>query len=136
MGIDVARRKLFAFVLAGALGAVGGGLYAHWLTFISPTAFGIELSIEFLVMAVLGGLGSLYGPLVGAAAVTLLVEGLRSAVHRLAPGATGWVEVTSFGLILIGVVLLMPEGLVGGLARIRSRLARRPGRREKGAGRG
>ncbi len=136
MGIDVGRRKLFAFVLAGALGALAGGLYAHWLTFISPTAFGVELSIEFVVMAVLGGLGSLYGPLLGAAAVTLLVEGLRSAVHRLAPGATGWVEIVSFGVILIGVVLLMPEGLAGGLGRLRDRLARRLAPRAKSPGDG
>ena len=118
MGIDVARTKLVAFVLAGALGAAAGALYAHWLTFVSPTAFGFETSIEFLVMAVLGGLGSLYGALLGAAAVTLLVEGLRSVVHAVAPGATGWVEIVAFGLILIVVLLAVPEGLAGGVARL------------------
>jgi branched-chain amino acid transport system permease protein len=125
VGIDVARKKLLAFVLAGALGAAAGGLYAHWLTFISPTAFGLEMSIELLVMAVLGGLGSLYGPLLGAATVTLLVEGLRSVVHVVIPGATGWVEVTVFGLILIGVLLVAPEGLAGGLAGARRRVTAR-----------
>jgi branched-chain amino acid transport system permease protein len=128
-GIDVARQKLLAFVLSGALGAVAGGLYAHWLTFVSPTAFGLETSIEFLVMAVLGGLGSLYGPLLGAATVTLLVEALRTAVRAVAPGATGWVEVTAFGAILIGVLLLAPEGIAGGLARA---AARAPKRRRRG----
>jgi len=116
-GIHVARVKLVAFALAGALGAVAGALYAHWLTFVSPTAFGLDASVELLVMAVLGGLGSTLGAIVGAAAVTLLVEALRTVVQAIAPGATGWVEVVAFGLILVGVLLLLPEGLTGGLRR-------------------
>lgn len=120
--IDVARVKLAAFVVAGALGAVAGALYAHWITFVSPTAFGLDTSIELLVMAVVGGLGSVYGALVGAMAITLAVEALRVAVQALAPGATGWINIVVFGLVLVTVLLLLPEGLVGGLGRITSRL--------------
>lgn len=116
-GIDVARTKLVAFVLAGALGSAAGALYAHWLSFVSPAAFGIDASIELLVMAVVGGIGQPYGALLGAATVTLLVEGLRGIVHTLAPGATGWVEIVAFGAILIAVLLLAPQGLAGAVER-------------------
>ena len=125
MGIDVARVKLVAFVLAGALAATGGALYAHWLGFVSPTAFGLEASIEFLVMAAVGGLGSVHGALAGAAAITLLVEALRGAVNALAPGATGWVNVVVFGLLLVVVLLAMPEGLAGGARHAWARLRKR-----------
>lgn len=117
VGIHVARVKLAAFVISGALAALGGALYAHWLTFVSPAAFGLESSIELLVMAVVGGLGSPSGAVLGAAAVTLLVEGLRGAVHAAAPGSTGWVEIVAFGAILVAVLLAMPDGLAGALRR-------------------
>lgn len=127
-GIDVARMKLVAFVFAGSLGAAAGALYAHWLTFVSPTAFGLDASIEFLVMAVVGGLRRPSGALLGAATVTLLVEGLRGIVHAVAPGATGWVEVVSFGVVLVAVLLLAPEGLAGAAehawSRVRSHVRR------------
>jgi ABC-type branched-subunit amino acid transport system permease subunit len=124
-GIDVARVKLVAFVIAGALAAAAGALYAHWLTFVSPTAFGLDTSIEFLVIAAVGGLGSVYGALAGAIAVALVVEALRGAVHALAPGATGWVNILVFGLVLIAVLLVMPEGLSGAAARAYRRARRR-----------
>lgn len=123
--IDVARVKIVAFVIAGALGAVAGALYAHWITFVSPTAFGLDTSIELLVMAVVGGLGSVYGALVGAVAITLAVEALRGVVQALAPGATGWINIVVFGLVLVTVLLLLPEGLAGGFVQVLSRLWRR-----------
>lgn len=125
MGVDVGRVKLAAFVLAGALAALGGALYAHWIGFVSPTAFGLDTSIELLVMAAVGGLGSVHGALAGAAAITLVVEGLRGAVRAVAPGATGWVNVVVFGLVLIAVLLLAPEGLAGGARHAWARLRRR-----------
>jgi branched-chain amino acid transport system permease protein len=132
-GVDVGRTKLVAFVLAGALAAAAGALYAHWMTFVSPTAFGIDASIELLVMAVVGGLGHPYGALLGAATVTLLVEGLRGLAHAAAPGATGWVEIVAFGAILVAVLLVAPGGLAGAAERAWSRARRaRPGEEARG----
>jgi branched-chain amino acid transport system permease protein len=133
-GIDVARVKLAAFVLSGALAALAGALYAHWLTFVSPAAFGLEASIELLVMAVVGGLGSVAGAVLGAAAVTLLVEALRGLAHVAAPGATGWIEIVAFGAILVAVLLAMPEGLAGAAGRVAARVRRRGGAGEGARG--
>src|SRR3990170_7129598 len=76
-GIDTARYKLGVFALAGGMTALAGGIYAHYLKFINPSPFGFAFSVELVVMVVLGGVASLWGAVLGAAAVVLLVEALR-----------------------------------------------------------
>ena len=114
VGIDVARYKIQVFMLAAVLASLGGSLYAHYLTVLAPSEFGFDVSIEFLVMAVIGGLGSVWGALVGVVAVMLFLEGLRTVAPLLAPGAaTSEYEVVAFGGLLVLTLLFFPEGLLG-----------------------
>jgi branched-chain amino acid transport system permease protein len=119
VGIDTARLKLAVFTLAGATTALAGALYAHYLTFINPSPFGFAFSVELVVMVVLGGTASLWGSVLGAAAVVLLVEALRSLLPLLSVshGAAEY-EIVLFGLILMAFMIFLPGGLVA--------LARRP----------
>ena len=119
VGIDVARYKVQVFVLTAVLGSLAGSLYAHYLTVISPSEFGFDVSIEFLVMAVIGGLGSVWGALFGVLAITLLLEALRTVAPMLAPNApTSEYEVVAFGAVLVLALLFLPEGLAGGWSRL------------------
>lgn len=102
MGIDVDRHKLFVFTLGGAIAGVAGGLNAHFTFFISPREYGFENAVDILAMAVLGGTGSLIGPMLGGSLLTLLPEVLRF-LHDYR-GAVN-------GAILVLVVLFLPKGL-------------------------
>lgn len=114
VGIDTARLKLGVFVLAAAITALAGGLYAHYLTFINPSPFGFGYSVELLVMVVLGGAASLWGAVLGAASVVLLVEALRTALPLVtaAHGAAEY-EIALFGLLLMAFMIFRPSGLAG-----------------------
>jgi branched-chain amino acid transport system permease protein len=114
VGIDVARYKRQVFVLSAVLASLGGSLYAHYLTVISPSEFGFDVSIEFLVMAVIGGIGSMWGALAGVVAVTLFLEALRTVAPLVAPSVpTSEYEVVAFGLLLVLTLLFFPHGLLG-----------------------
>lgn len=102
MGIDVDRHKLFVFALGGAIAGLAGGLNAHFTFFISPREYGFENAVDILAMAVLGGTGSLIGPMLGSSLLTLLPEVLRF-LHDYR-GAVN-------GAILVLVVLFLPKGL-------------------------
>jgi branched-chain amino acid transport system permease protein len=123
MGVDIQRLKLQVFVLSAALGGIAGALYAHWITVISPTAFGFDVSVELLVMAVVGGLGSVWGPVLGVATVTLGIEALRHGMPSLRPGASAEYEVLAFGLLIVVVMVFLPDGLAGVAGRVRQRRA-------------
>ncbi len=112
VGIAVAWYKTWAFAFGAAYAAVGGVLYG-WLTqFISPDAFGFDQSLLYVTMAVVGGLGTFWGSLTGAAALTLLSEALRP---------TGVYRQLALGVCLLLAMLFMPRGLWGLAARVRAR---------------
>lgn len=118
MGIDVNNTKLFAFVLGAALAGLAGGLNAHLTFFIGPNEFGFDRGVEILTMAILGGIHSLIGPLLGSSILTLLPEVLRGfADFRLIAN----------GLILVLIVLFLPKGIWDPVG-----LRRRFGRNRKG----
>jgi branched-chain amino acid transport system permease protein len=114
VGIDTTRLKLGVFAVAGAITALAGGLYAHYLTFINPSPFGFAYSVELLVMVVLGGVASLWGAVLGAAAVVFLVEALRAMLPLLtaAHGAAEY-EIAVFGALLMVFMIFLPAGLAG-----------------------
>jgi branched-chain amino acid transport system permease protein len=113
-GIDTARLKLAIFALAGGITALAGGLYAHYVAFINPSPFGFAYSVELVVMVVLGGVASLWGAVLGAAAVVVFVEILRGALPALTAshGAAEY-EIVAFGLILMAFMIFLPSGLTG-----------------------
>jgi branched-chain amino acid transport system permease protein len=116
-GVAVGRTKLQVFALSAAYAGLAGGVYAFFLSYISPSSFPVLLSIQFLIMATVGGLGSVSGALVGAAAITLLVRllasiGTLSGMPLHAPAIFSYAV---YGLVLVAVLLLLPQGLVPAL---------------------
>ena len=101
-GIDVFRTRLFTFCFSGGLAALAGALYAHFISYIDPGVFGFSVSETLLIMVILGGSGTLWGPVAGAVVFTALPELLR-----LAP------EIRSllYGVILLAIVLWRPRRL-------------------------
>jgi len=121
-GIPVATYKLRLFVLAAALAGLGGGLFTFSFQFVSPEAFPVILSVEFVVMVAVGGLGNVYGAVVGTVTILYLEQKLRELGARDA--LLGWALPDAaptvfsygvFGLILICVMLYFPRGLLPAL---------------------
>jgi branched-chain amino acid transport system permease protein len=131
MGVDLVRYKTTAFALSALYAGIAGSLYAHLLHGISPEDFTVLLSIDFLTMIVLGGLGSVGGALAGA----LLLTFLQNALTRL-PVVHDFknVYIVVLGVILILTIALFPQGLAGIARSWRRRWATRTLDRAAGAG--
>jgi len=106
LGVDVPRFKVAIFVLSAVYAALAGWLYAHYITFLSPSSFGFMFSIKLVTMVVIGSLGSIWGGIFGATLLTSLPEILHVFQKY---------ETTVFGLILVTVMIFMPRGLLRGL---------------------
>ncbi len=104
VGIDVARYKIKAFVIAAFWAGIGGGLFAHLNTYLHTNSFGFIKSIEFVTMVVLGGLGSVTGSLLAAFLLTILPEFLRVASE--------W-RMIFYSVLLIVMMILRPQGFLG-----------------------
>src|SRR5437868_7140588 len=120
MGVDTARYRVKVFVLAALLAALSGWLYAHMQRFVNPTPFNINIGIEYLFMAVVGGSGHLWGAVLGATLITLVKEQLQDILPKLL-GASGNFEVIVFGLLMLFVLQRFAEGLWPTLARATGR---------------
>ena len=116
-GVDTLRAKLQAMALSAFLTALGGTFYAQYFSFIDPTlAFGPAVSVEILLRPIVGGPGTLFGPVLGSLVLTPLSELTRSFIR----GRAG-VDVMVYGAVLVVVITFLPGGLVGAW-----RHARRP----------
>jgi branched-chain amino acid transport system permease protein len=102
MGIDVNAHKTLAFVLGAAIAGLAGALNAHLTFFIGPDEYGFSRAVDILTMAILGGIGSLTGPVIGATILTVLPEALRGLQHF---------RLVINGLILVLIVLFLPRGI-------------------------
>ena len=116
MGVGVVRFKVMAFVLGSALAGLAGGFYAHFLTFIMPQNFGFGQSIVILCMVVFGGIGTRWGPLLGAMILGILPEVSRPIMEY---------RTLVYGVLLVLMMRFQPSGLVGP-ASILVNLLRRP----------
>ncbi|MDQ0041855.1 branched-chain amino acid ABC transporter ATP-binding protein/permease [Variovorax boronicumulans] len=123
MGVDTARHRIKLFVLAALLAALSGWLYAHLQRFVNPTPFNLNIGIELLFMAVVGGAGHLWGAVLGAALITLLKEKLQDVLPALL-GTSGNFEVIVFGLLMLFVLQRFADGLWPTLSRLASRWVR------------
>jgi branched-chain amino acid transport system permease protein len=118
LGISIAGYKLLAFVISSAITSVAGGLFAYYRGFVSVEAFSLFLTVQYLAMVIIGGMGSLLGALLGAAFVTVFpyaIEALLKLlpnVQKLA-GDIFAVNYASFGVVMILFLVLEPLGLVG-----------------------
>ena len=104
MGISPVRFKLLAFVVGTAMAGLGGGLYAHYMRFISATDFSFPLSITFLGMIVLGGTGTIWGPILGAVLLGLLPELFRPIVNY---------RILFYTVVLLLMIRFQPGGILG-----------------------
>jgi branched-chain amino acid transport system permease protein len=123
LGVDTMRLRRQVLVLSAGLASVGGSLYAHWIGVVNPAAASFLLSVRFLLMAVVGGLASVWGAVIGAATTEALNEWLITAIPRLLPSATGEVQLVGFGLVLAALMVLLPGGIVQAWRALRSRLS-------------
>jgi len=122
MGIYTTGHKLAMLVAGAALAGLAGGLEAHFTFMVAPGGYGFGRVVEMLVQAVVGGTAAFYGPVVGAAFLTVLPEILREAGARLGL-APGPFRLFLDGAILLAVILYLPNGLVSLPARFRRKSA-------------
>ena len=115
IGNDVSAVKRHIMMLSGFMAALGGGLYAHYIGYLSPGPFDVGFSIRLLLMVAVGGFTNIFGVLFGVAFITLVGEFLKPL---------GSYDVIAYGVLLIAVVILFPRGLLEGLGGlfVRSRL--------------
>jgi branched-chain amino acid transport system permease protein len=118
LGYNVTFHKVLVFMVSGLFAGISGLLYAWYNQFISPSAINITASTYGILMVVLGGAGTLFGPVLGAAVIVFLQNILSTYVGR-------WQTV--MGIVFILVVLFAREGIVGA---VRLARARRAGQRE------
>ncbi len=128
LGVNVLKYKVISMGISAALTAIGGSFFAQYFLFIDPSiVLGVSVSVQILLRPIVGGVGTVWGPFVGALLLTPLAELTRSVVRTPPPflkfieGRAG-VDVMIFGVLLIIVVLFMPDGLVGAGKRLRSRM--------------
>ena len=110
MGISTFRYKLTVFVIAAVLAAVSGWLFAHFQRTVNPTPFSLSKGIEYLFMAVLGGVGHVWGAFLGAGVVRIIEDQLQVLLPKLI-GTSGNFETIIFGIVLIVVLKYAPDGL-------------------------
>jgi branched-chain amino acid transport system permease protein len=123
VGVNLARYKTLAFGVSAAYAGVAGSLFAHYLGYIGPDHFTVLLSVEYLTMIIVGGMGSILGAVLGAIFATLLPEGLRLAESGLRQSYPSLVfpdlRALAMGLVLILFIVFEPEGLAGWWRRVR-----------------
>ena len=110
MGISTYRYKVVIFVYAAVLAAISGWLFAHYQRTVNPTPFGLNRGIEYLFMAVLGGVGQVWGAFIGAGAVKVIEDKLQEWLPLLT-GTNGNYEVIVFGVLIVLVLKYAPDGL-------------------------
>jgi branched-chain amino acid transport system permease protein len=120
-GKNVVAMKLTVFAVSAALAAVAGGLYAHYISYVSAETFTLDVTIYILAMVILGGTGNLWGSVLGAALLTALPELLKFLT--LPPDIADKSRQILYGIALITVLLLRPQGLLGESRTRRGRVA-------------
>jgi len=116
MGINTSKLKIQVFMISAVFGSVAGSLYTHYVTFVSPSSFGLFFSILLVMMVVIGGMHSVWGALIGAALLTILPEFLRALKDF---------EIFVYGAVLLLIMIFLPRGLIGGLEYLFNRLIKK-----------
>jgi branched-chain amino acid transport system permease protein len=122
LGVDTDRYKLQVLVASAAVASLAGSLYAHFQALVAPTPFNFQASVELVVMATVGGMGTIWGAPVGVAVVYVIREILRARLHALLHMAGGEHEMMAYGIILVLIMIFMPKGLTPVLVALSRRL--------------
>ena len=109
-GVDIAGAKLRIFIFAAMLAGLAGWLYAHFQRSVAPGPFGVNAGIEYLLMAVVGGAGRVYGAILGATGITFLRDQVQDLLPMLV-GSAGNYEIVVFGAVLVLALQTAPNGL-------------------------
>ena len=115
-GISTSRHKRTAFVIAAVLAALAGSLQAHWITFVDYHTLDLLLSIQILIMATVGGVGTVWGAAVGSFIVIALSQAAKETLPLVFPNVGGQFEIIVYGVALVVVLLFMPKGVAGTVA--------------------
>jgi len=115
IGIDLARYKTIAFAISAFYTGVAGGMFAYLITYLSPDAFTIELSVDFIAMIVIGGMGSILGSIIGA----VILTGMQQVLAGLLD-----LQILIFGISLIVFMIFMPKGITGMIYDLKEKFAR------------
>jgi branched-chain amino acid transport system permease protein len=112
LSISLVKYKIIAFTISAYFAGIAGSLYAHFIMVVSPENFSVMLSIEYLVMLIVGGMGYLWGAVLGAIFVTVLPEAIRLSVRFLPE----WLDIIDLQLFLYGLIIMIflifePDGL-------------------------
>jgi len=118
MGADPLQYKIFVFVLASVLAGLAGSVYVHYVEYAHPDFFNFFVSVDLFLTVMLGGAGTVYGPVFG----VVVLEVIREVLHEFAA-----LRLLLFGLLLIVIIVFVPEGLLAPAIRLFKRLGVRPG---------
>ena len=122
LGVDTVKEKIKANIVSGMLCALGGVFYVQYYLFVAPrSVFGETVSVQILLFAIIGGLSTVWGPLVGAAVLVPIGEFSRSQLGTVFQGA----DLLIYGAIMVLVMLFMPFGILGVARRVQHRYFRR-----------
>ena len=128
LGIDVPRFKLMAFIVSATMTSVAGALFAYFRNFVSIDAFSLYLTVQYVAMIIIGGIGSIPGALLGAAFVILFPYGIEAVASFLPARFSNMVfalDYAAFGVVMILFLLLEPAGLMGIWHRLKNAFAAR-----------
>jgi branched-chain amino acid transport system permease protein len=136
MGVNLARTKMSAFVISSFLAGISGALYASYLSFATPGQWNLLLSIQYVAAIIVGGVGTVWGALLGSIVIFALPSVLQSAIPQSSSGGLPIDDITSiaYGVLIIVFFVLEPRGVVGLGARIASVWSRVGARAGKGGG--
>ncbi len=113
MGINVPKYRLQLFVLTSAVTGLAGGIFCFYLRFAAPSIFSFALLVELILMIIIGGIGDLWGYLLGSLVILWLGESINVYLSKILPVMTGEVQAVFFGILIILVLIFMPRGLSG-----------------------
>ena len=128
LGINIERMKTQVFVISAVYASIGGSLYAHYLTHLDPGPFSLWSAFIFVIMVVIGGARSIWGPIIGSAFYIGLKELISQVVPATHSAALAGYQVVLFSLVFIMVLLFFPEGLVQVPAVLSQRWVKRQGK--------
>jgi branched-chain amino acid transport system permease protein len=126
LGINVQRLKLMAFIVSSTMTAIAGALFAYYRNFVSIDAFSLYLTVQYVAMIIIGGMGSIPGTLLGTCFVILFpyaIEAVAAQLPARFANAVFALNYASFGVIMILFLLLEPAGLIGISHRIKNAVA-------------
>lgn len=109
IGINPQNYKVYAMMISAAIAAVGGGFYVQFFKYVDSAVFSLNVSMIFVLVTVLGGIGNVHGPIIG----SIIYYGLELIMRRAMGGGTSGINLIIFGILLVVVVCYQPKGIVG-----------------------